>query len=149
MQTRLARIERGEARVTMLAQAGLNRLGLYAIPGAVLPPEEFLPAIAQGAIGIECRENDSPTRHLLAALAHTLTEIAVTCERSFLRVLDGSCRTPIAGYATIGNGGLQFRGLVVSPDGRQAYDVEIEGGTGDAEALGIEAGMIIKAKMGV
>jgi hydroxymethylbilane synthase len=144
VQSRLAKLERGEAQATMLAKAGLNRLGLADIAGKVLEVAEFLPAIAQGAVGVECREGDTKTRELLAPLAHVQTEIAVNCERAFLRVLDGSCRTPISGYASIQNGEIYMRGLIAAPDGSSHKKAEIRGSTNDAEKLGAELGLMLK-----
>jgi len=143
VQTRLAKLERGEAQVTMLAKAGLNRLGLADIAGAVLPVEEFLPAIAQGAVGIECREDNIKTRELLAALSHRPTEIAANCERAFLRELDGSCRTPISGYALINNDEIYLRGLIAAPDGSSHQKAELRGSSKDAIAIGVEVGKML------
>lgn len=140
VQSRLTKLERGEARATMLAKAGLNRLGITDVEGAVLSVEEFLPAIAQGAIGIECRESDTRTRELLAPLAHKNTQIAVDCERAFLRVLDGSCRTPISGYALIENDSIFLRGLIAKPDGSSFKASELRGSVKDAELIGVDLG---------
>lgn len=144
VQSRLAKLERGEAQATMLAKAGLNRLGLTDISGKVLEVAEFLPAIAQGAVGVERRAGDAKTRELLAPLAHAQTEIAVNCERAFLRVLDGSCRTPISGYASIQNGEIYMRGLIAAPDGSSHKKAEIRGSINDAEKIGAELGMMLK-----
>jgi len=144
VQSRLAKLERGEAQATMLAKAGINRLGLADIAGKVLEVADFLPAIAQGAVGVECRENDAKTRELLAPLKHEETEIAVNCERAFLRVLDGSCRTPISGYASIQNGEIYMRGLIAAPDGSSHKKSEIRGSSNDAEKLGAELGLMLK-----
>jgi len=146
VHTRLGKIERGEIRATMLARAGLNRLQLFDVPGVSLNVDAFLPAIAQGAIGIECREDDATMLETLSPLAHPETEMAVLCERAFLRVLDGSCRTPIAGYATIEGNALHFRGLIVAPDGSSHHDVEITGNAKDAETLGETAGQELLEK---
>ncbi len=143
--SRLAKLERGEALATMLAKAGLNRLGIKDIDDVVLDVEEFLPAIAQGAIGIECRENDSKIRELLAPLVYKATEIAVTCERAFLRVLDGSCRTPISGYAILENDKIFMRGLIAEPDGSSFRRGELRGDAGDARAIGVELGKMLLA----
>jgi hydroxymethylbilane synthase len=148
VHSRLEKLGRGEARATMLAKAGLNRLGIAGeIEGAVLPVEEFLPAIAQGAIGIECRENDTRINELLAPLADKNTQIAVICERAFLQVLDGSCRTPISGYALIENDSIYMRGLMAEPDGSSFRAAELRGNVQDAEAIGVEVGnMILKSQ---
>ncbi len=143
VQTRLDKLARGEAQATMLAKAGLNRLGLNNIEGAVLEVEEFLPAIAQGAIGIECRDGDYFIRELLAPLADVDTMVAVDCERAFLRVLDGSCRTPISGYAKIEDSSIYMRGLIARPDGGSFKEAALQGDVADAHKLGIEVGNII------
>jgi hydroxymethylbilane synthase len=148
VQTRLKKLEQGGMRATMLAAAGLNRLGLTDIPGMLLSIDEFLPAVAQGAIGVECRKDDAPIRDLLAPLAHAPTEIAVNCERAFLRALDGSCRTPIAGHAIIDDGKLWFRGLIIKPDGSAHHAIEVGGKAADAQAIGENAGKELLAKAG-
>ncbi len=101
VQTRLGKLARGEVQATMLAKAGLNRLDLHDVPGILLQADDFLPAVAQGAIGIECRADNTKMLELLSPLADIDTETAVLCERAFLSMLDGSCKTPIAGYAVI------------------------------------------------
>lgn len=148
VQTRLNKLESGEVQATMLAMAGLNRLGLWDVPGHPLNIDEFLPAVAQGAIGVECRENDTETLEALSPIAHIETETAVQCERAFLQTLDGSCRTPIAGYAELDGGLLNFRGLIISPDGKKHHEVKLQGPAADAETLGIAAGEELLAKAG-
>ncbi len=147
VQTRLAKLEAGEVRATILACAGLNRLRLN-VPGVALPIHDFLPAVAQGAISIECRQDDTIARELLALLNHTDTDIAVRCERAFLKVLDGSCRTPISGYAVISGEKIILKGLVARPDGSEYYTDSIEGSTTDAEKIGVTLGERLLAKMG-
>ncbi len=144
--SRLEKIKRGEVQATMLAKAGLNRLGITDAPGAVLSIEEFLPAIAQGAVGIECRENDTKTRELLAPLAHRDTMLAVDCERAFLKILDGSCRTPISGYAVIEKDNIFLRGLIAEPDGSSHKNGEMRGTASDFARIGIELGRKISKK---
>jgi hydroxymethylbilane synthase len=144
VQSRIAKLQRGEAQATMLAKAGLNRLGITDLEGVALAVENFLPAIAQGAVGIECRENDEKTRELLAPLAHLQTEIAVNCERAFLKVLDGSCRTPISGYALLENNEIYMRGLIAAPDGSSHRKAELRGNISDARQIGIEVGNALK-----
>ena len=138
--TRLARVAQGDFAGTLLALAGLKRLGLEARATQVLDIDAFLPAVGQGAIALVTREDDDATRAAVAAIACPTTGAAVTLERAFLAVLDGSCRTPIAGHARLVNGALHFRGLVLSPDGRQAVEVERRGATSDAARLGEDAG---------
>ena len=145
VQTRLAKLAEGQMTATMLAMAGLNRLGLKDVPGAALEIEVFLPAIAQGAIGIECRESDAAMREKIAALNCAKSEAAVLCERAFLRVLDGSCRTPIAGHARIEGSTLSFKGQVVKPDGSSAREILLAGNIADAYAIGTQAGQQLKA----
>jgi hydroxymethylbilane synthase len=144
VQTRLRKIEEGAATATILARAGLNRLKLFDVPAHDIAITDCLPAVAQGVIGIECRENDIATREMLTRINCATTMAAVLCERAFLRVLDGSCRTPIAGYAHIENNSLHFAGLIANPDGTNLRRVVITGEGYNAEALGTEAGKIIK-----
>lgn len=146
VQTRLAKLERGDMQATLLAVAGLKRLGLHDVPGIALSVEKFIPAVAQGAIGIECRKDDARVRELLAPLAHADTESAVRCERAFLRVLDGSCRTPIAGYAAIEGTQIHLRGLIAAADGSTHRAVERRGHVDDAEAIGVDAGRELLGK---
>ena len=148
VETRLRRLEEGAADATLLALAGLKRLGLADHATAVLDVEEFLPAVGQGAIGIETRADDAKTRDLLAKINHADTFSALAAERSFLAVLDGSCRTPIGGHATISGGLLRFRGMIVKPDGSEAFVAVREGDVRDAETLGAEAGRELKGRAG-
>jgi hydroxymethylbilane synthase len=148
--TRLDKLARGEAAATLLALAGLKRLGKAAVATAILSLEEMLPAVAQGAIGIEVRSNDSRLRDLVAAIDHAPTSIAVAAERAMLAVLDGSCRTPIAGHATISGARMRLRGLIALPDGTESHYAEDDGNAtldGAAE-LGRELGERLKALAG-
>ena len=146
VETRLRKIDAGEADATMLALAGLKRLGLTDAATAVLSVEEFLPAIGQGAIGIETRADDKTTRDMLAKIDHADTASALHCERAFLAVLDGSCRTPIGGYATIVGGKLRFRGMIVKPDGSEAHEAVREGDAREAKKIGADAGAELKSR---
>jgi hydroxymethylbilane synthase len=148
VETRLAKLERGMAHATLLALAGLNRLGLADHVTSVLSTEEMLPAVAQGAIGIACRGDDAKTRELLRALNDDVSATAVTCERAFLAQLDGSCRTPIAGLAEIADGALRFRGLMLNPDGTEWHEIERLGLPADAASIGAEAGRELLALAG-
>jgi hydroxymethylbilane synthase len=148
VETRLAKIERGMADATLLALAGLNRLGLAGHVTSILSTEEMLPAVAQGAIGIACRSSDATTRDLLQVLNDPATATAVACERAFLGELDGSCRTPIAGLAEIASGALRFRGLVLNPEGTEWHEIERLGRPEDAESIGAEAGRALLALAG-
>lgn len=137
--TRLQKLAEGLVIATLLAEAGLRRLGLEKHISAVLDPETFPPAPGQGAIGIEIRTGDSAARALLAPINDPDTQIALACERAFLAGLDGSCRTPIAGHAQAGPGRLLFHGMILTPDGREAHEIRLEGSNGDAAAIGMEA----------
>ena len=128
VQTRLRKLSEGVADATLLARAGLNRLGLD--HGVSLQPEASLPAVAQGAIGIECRSDDEAMAAILAPLACAETMRRVSAERAMLQVLDGSCRTPIAGLAeratmADGSAGLRLRGLVATDDGSTVWRAEL------------------------
>jgi hydroxymethylbilane synthase len=148
VETRLRRLDEGVADATLLALAGLKRLGLADMATAVLDVEDFLPAVGQGAIGIEIRADDSRTRDWLKPINHVATAAALAAERAFLAVLDGSCRTPIGGHATIARGKLRVRGMIVKPDGSEAFETVREGKAVDAEALGADAGAELKRRAG-
>ncbi len=145
VQTRLAKLDAGEVDATLLALAGLRRLGLTDRITAVLEPEVMLPAVAQGAIGIEIRSADDATRALLAPLHCHQTAARVGAERALLAALDGSCRTPIAALSTLDGDRLTLKAKVLSPDGRQVFQAERAGAAADAVALGADAGAEIKA----
>jgi hydroxymethylbilane synthase len=140
VETRLRKAEAGEVDATLLAYAGLKRLGLAHRATAVLDIDAFLPAVGQGAIAMTARTDDSATRALLDRIADPDTGYALAAERAFLAVLDGSCRTPIAGHARLISGRLTFRGLVLRTDGAQTFEVETSGAIGDAQRLGADAG---------
>lgn len=123
VQTRLRKLQDGVAEATFLAVAGLKRLGLEDRITAPVPIDQMLPAVAQGAIALEIRAGDTDTAKRIAPLNDAETALAVTAERAFLARLEGSCRTPIAGYARLEGGRLAFLGQVLSPDGKKAYDV--------------------------
>jgi hydroxymethylbilane synthase len=147
VQTRLRKLDAGEAGATFLAMAGLLRLDLEREVSAALEPEEMLPAVAQGAIGIESRADDPSLRELLAEVNHEPTMVRITAERAFLGALDGSCRTPIAALAELDVDRLRLRGLVASPEGRQVERIEARGWAREARALGEDAGAAIRAKL--
>jgi len=146
VETRLRKLETGEVDATLLALAGLKRLGLADKATALLDVQEFLPAVGQGAITIEARENDERTRALLAKIDHADTSVALGCERAFLGVLDGSCRTPIAGHAVLNGDGVSFRGMILRPDGSEAHETSRTGNRRDAVALGADAGAELKRR---
>ncbi len=139
VETRLRKLADGEADATLLAAAGLNRLGLSDRITRLIPVEEMLPAPAQGAIGIEIRSADSATRQLVAAIHDTATGIAIEAERAFLGELDGSCRTPIAALALASGGRLSMKGMILTTDGARIYETSREGSAGEAAALGRDA----------
>ncbi len=155
VQTRLRKLAAGEVDATLLAMAGLNRLGLGGEVSAVLAPEDMLPAVAQGAIGLEIRRDDGATRDTLAARDDRDSAIRVAAERACLAVLDGSCRTPIAAFAELegrgandGGARLRLRALVALPDGSQAHRAERRGAASEAIALGRDAGAELRAAAG-
>ena len=148
VETRLKKLDEGVAQATFLACAGLNRLGLRDKITAIVPPEVMLPAVAQGCIGIEVREGDAVARDLVRPLDHEESAIAVTCERSFLKALNGSCLTPVAGYAYLERGRLRFRGQALTFDGSHCFEALREGLPADAERMGRDAGEEVKAAGG-
>ena len=148
VETRLRKIAAGEADATLLALAGLNRLGLRDRATRVLEVDEFLPAVGQGAIAIESRRDDDRINSFVKAIGDSETEVALSAERSFLALLDGSCRTPIAGYATVSGGELRFRGMILTPDGSRAHEISGHGAVSDAAAIGREAGEAVRAEAG-
>lgn len=151
VQSRLRKIKEGVVDATLLANAGLKRLDLTENITQLLGTEEMLPAVAQGAIGIACREGDDTMANYLAGLNHEETRIAVAGEREFLRGLDGSCRTPIAGHCFQSEPGkLTFNGLVASVDGKTIYRISREGTWSEEDALkvGADAAAALKAEAG-
>lgn len=148
VQTRLKKLQDGVADATFLAVAGLKRLGLADRITAPVALEDMLPAVAQGAIGLEIRAGDEATAALLAPLNHAATALAVTAERAFLARLEGSCRTPIAGHATLEGDTIILRGQVLSPDGKRCHDVSRSGPARTAIELGRDAADEILAKAG-
>jgi hydroxymethylbilane synthase len=137
--TRLAKLEAGEADATILALAGLIRLGLAGRATTILDPDDWLPAPGQGTVAITARAEDAPVLDPVVRIDDSTTAIALFCERAFLAVLDGSCRTPIGGLAEIDGDALRFRGIIVKPDGSVAHEVVRRGAIGEAQALGADA----------
>ncbi|MBI2241870.1 MAG: hydroxymethylbilane synthase [Magnetospirillum gryphiswaldense] len=148
VQSRLRKLEEGVVDATLLAMAGLNRLGLSQHVTSAFEVEDMLPAVAQGAIGITCRQGDEQALKFLAALNCPQTMIRITAERAFLATLDGSCRTPIAALATIDGDKLSFKGLIISPDGKTIHATSRQGTVGDAQAMGDDAGRELLAVAG-
>ncbi len=145
VQTRLRKLAEGQVAGTLLAHAGLKRLGLTGVITQLLPEETFPPAPGQGAICIESRVGDTEVARLLGPIGHPATTAALACERAFLAALDGSCRTPIAGHATVDGDRLRFRGMILTPDGTEAHEVEMESAAGDAAETGRIAGDRVRA----
>ncbi len=149
VQTRMARLASGEVTGMLLAEAGLRRLGLPAETGVPLAPEEILPAVAQGAIGVQRRADDERTQALLRPLDDAASALCVATERAFLAALDGSCRTPIAGLALLEDGGaIHFRGEILTPDGQTRHATSRRGAAADGPTLGREAGEELLARAG-
>lgn len=146
VQTRLRKLDDNEVDATLLAYAGLKRMDMTEFATSVLEQEQMLPAVAQGAIGIQCRDDDENALKYLAALNHPDTKTCVDCERAFLAALDGNCRTPIAGQAHIEDGKLHFRGLLAREDGTEMYETTRVGAPEDAVKIGTEAGEELKEK---
>jgi len=152
VDTRLAKLDAGEMDAIILARAGLNRLGLAERITHILPLSEWLPSLAQGAVGIEIRGDDAFAVAAISPLEDKVTALEIVCERAFQAALDGSCRTPIAGLARVQDGVLSFRGEVLSPDGREWADTEFtigldENGKIEAGRAGREAGEALKPRV--
>ncbi|MGP9421343.1 hydroxymethylbilane synthase [Ewingella sp. AOP9-I1-14] len=144
--TRLAKLDNGDYDAIILAVAGLNRLNLQDRVRTALTPEECLPAVGQGAVGIECRLDDSETRELLAPLAHRETTLRVLAERAMNTRLEGGCQVPIGSYAEIDGDQIWLRALVGAPDGSQMVRGERRGNTADAERMGVDLAEELLAK---
>ncbi len=138
VQTRLKKLQDGVAQATFLAMAGLNRLGMAHVAQGPIEVEEMLPAVAQGAIGIECRMADDTVRAMLAALHDGPTGERLAAERAFLATLDGSCETPIAGLALHDGAGLWLRGEILRPDGSEVIGGERRVAVADAAEAGVD-----------
>ncbi|WP_442753671.1 hydroxymethylbilane synthase [Methylocystis sp. JAN1] len=147
VETRLRKVETGEVDATLLALAGLKRLGFADRATAVLPLEDFPPAVGQGAIGITARANDPQAQAALAPILDEATALALAAERAFLSALDGSCRTPIAGHATVADGDLAFYGEVLKADGSEVWSTRRKGRAIDAAMIGADAGNEIVLKL--
>ena len=136
VDTRLRRWKAGDFDALVLAAAGLARLGIDEPDARPLSPEEFVPAVGQGALALECRADDAATRHLLAAVEDADAAVAVAAERAFLAALGGDCNTPIAAHARVADGRVVLRGLVTDVDGRQCLEDADDAPVADAERLG-------------
>jgi hydroxymethylbilane synthase len=141
VETRLRKVEAGEFHATLLALAGLTRLGLADHATEIFETQTMLPACGQGAVALEIRADDAAAYERIAAIDHRNTSLALAAERAMLGVLDGSCRTPIAGHAIIyTTGSLHLRGLVIAPDGSDVWRIEAEGPVSTAAGIGRAAG---------
>ena len=136
VNTRLSKLDNGEYDAIMLAAAGVKRMGWEARITEFLPPEQFLPAIGQGAIGIEIRDEDARLHELVAELNDAQTAIRISAERALNEALQGGCQVPIAGYSEISHGVILLRALVGRPDGTELVQGVISGKPEDAEELG-------------
>jgi hydroxymethylbilane synthase len=148
VETRVRKLAEGEADATFLALAGLRRLGLEDRATSLVEARDWLPAVGQGTIAIMAREGDDRARALVAAIDDRDTSITLVAERAFLSVLDGSCRTPIGGLATLEGDALVFRGVVVKPDGSEAHETEKRGSIDEADKIGAEAGAELAGRAG-
>ena len=146
VQTRLKKLAEGVAEATFLACAGLNRLSMDEVKRSAIAPDDMLPAVAQGAIGIERRADDSRMAEMLAAIHCTETGTRLAAERAYLAALDGSCETPIAGLAELDGGSIALRGEILRPDGSDCLEDAGEAPLEDAAALGHEIGARLLAR---
>jgi len=148
VDTRLQKIRDGVADATLLACAGLNRMGLAHEITSRFDVVDFPPAPGQGAITIEANLENARVLELLAPLNHKKTEIALIAERAFLEELDGSCRTPIGALAAIDGDALSLHGIILKPDGSASHEHHLEGTISDAREMGLELGKIVKDEAG-
>lgn len=148
VQTRLRKLDEGVVDATLLAFSGLKRLGLENEVTACLDVADFLPAVGQGAITIESRLDDTKTRDMLAAIDHRETGIQLACERAFLAKLDGSCRTPLGGLATLEGETIHFKGEILKPDGTDVHTIADSAPLTEAATLGAACGDILKERGG-
>jgi hydroxymethylbilane synthase len=148
VNTRLDKLAAGEADALVLALSGLQRLDRIRLASEILPVEVMLPAVGQGALAIECRVDDHDVRPLLEPLNDPATAACVAAERAMLAALDGSCRTPIAGLATIAGDQLTLDGLLLTPDGQDERRGRQDGAVGDAAAIGAALGAALRRDAG-
>jgi hydroxymethylbilane synthase len=144
----MRKLAAGECDATLLALAGLQRLQEADAIASILSPEEMLPAVAQGAIGIETRAGDERCRAWLAPLHHPETAVRITAERALLAALDGSCRTPIAALAELAESRVTLRALILTPDGKEAHERQDSAAVADAARLGTECGTALRKVAG-
>jgi len=148
VQTRMKKLEAGVVDATFLAMAGLRRLGMEAVARAAIEPDQMLPAVAQGAIGIERRADDSRAADMLTAIHDDETGLRLAAERAFMAGLDGSCRTPIAGLAELDGGTLRLRGEILRPDGSEVITDDVSVPVQDGAAAGQDMARRMRARAG-
>ena len=148
VDTRLNKLKSENLQAIILVTAGLNRLGLSNVITQTIPFHQLLPAVGQGALGLEVRRGDQGTIDLLDFLNHEETQTAVTAERAFLKTLEGGCQVPIAGFARVNGDTLSFEGLVAELDGSKIYKETVTGRRDEAENIGIEAAQTLLASGG-
>jgi len=149
VETRIARLNEGSMAATLLAYAGLRRLGKTEVAREVLPVETILPAVGQGALAATFRADDTRTRALFQPLVDSATEAAIWAERAMLAILDGSCQTPIAGYASLDGGKvLTLKGLIAHPNGTQVVEAQASGPAGEADQIGVRVANELLFKAG-
>ena len=148
VDTRLNKLKSGDLQAIILATAGLNRLGLSNVITQTIPFHQLLPAVGQGALGLEVRRGDQGTIDLLDFLNHEDTQTAVAAERAFLQTLEGGCQVPIAGFARVNGNTLSFEGLVAELDGSKIFKETVTGSRDEAENIGIEAAQTLLASGG-
>lgn len=146
VETRIAKLEAGAVDATLLALAGLKRLGLADAATAVLSVDEFLPAVGQGIVIMQTCEKREDVFELLSSVNDEGSFIAISAERGFLAALDGSCRSPIAGHATISDGQVRFRGMILREDGSEVFECQRDGPVAEAAALGRDAGAELRGR---
>ncbi|MDK3154979.1 hydroxymethylbilane synthase [Kamptonema cortianum] len=143
VSTRIEKVKTGEVDATLLAVAGLKRLGLMNEITQILSLEDCLPAVAQGAIGIQCREKDFNLLEILSPINHPVTFATITAERAFMKTLNGSCRTPVAAYATFEGETLTLKGMICNPNGHNMRFVTHKGLASHSKKIGCEAANIL------
>jgi len=148
VQTRLRKLAEGQVDATLLALAGMQRLGIEKEATEILPLDRFPPAPGQAAICIELRTGDTKAAAMIAPIDDRDTHLALDCERAFLAELDGSCRTPIAGHAVISGNSIDFSGSILTPDGSRALSISVSGNVTDAARIGTDAGKELRADAG-
>jgi hydroxymethylbilane synthase len=146
VQTRLSKLDAGQYDAIILAAAGLKRLGLESRISCLLTPEESMPAVGQGALGIEYRLERTELLQLLTPLNHAATALCISAERALSRALAGSCNVPLGGFAEISGERMRLRGFVGSPDGKRQASAELEGPAAAAESLGLALADKLKAQ---